>query len=96
MTSVPPVPTPYIVVYLNGSVSAKTAQEISHMIDLSDCDACDGVAGIWAVNNNNNLVKIRIGTLTPYDYTEPDSIIYAAAPVYAGTRVVSYIHYSDH
>lgn len=88
----------FVVVWDNGHTAIKSGQEISHMLDLADCDMCDGVAGIYSVNEQNELVKISVGKMerdSDYD-PEGSSLVFAYAPIMAGTRRVGTLAYTDH
>lgn len=90
-------PTDFVVVYDNGAVSVKTNDEVSHMYDLSDCDYMEGVAGVYAVNESNELVKVRLGALTRHDSDLDNStIVYASSDILAGSRRVGSVAWTDH
>lgn len=89
---------PFVVVYENGVIAGKTHQEISRMYDLSDCiDPSEtGVVGVYAADENNQLVKVIIGNLIRETDADERSIIYAHSEILAGKRRAGTIHWSDH
>jgi hypothetical protein len=78
-------------------ISHNTVREVSNMYDLSDCDYMDDVVGVYAVDENNELVKVRLGeTRRDSDPESENSLYYASSPVFAGQRQVGTINWTDH
>lgn len=90
----------FIVVWKNGTLGALNGRQVSHMYDLSDCDQMDEVAAVYAVNEDNELVKVVLGDLTRDGDYDPDSrsgsIVYAYSAIMAGTKRVGTVHWTDH
>lgn len=91
-------PTDFVVVYDNGTMAAKSNREVSHMYDLSDCDSMEGVAGVYSLNEKNELVKVRLGKLTrDTDYDpEGSSIVFAYSDILADARRVGTVAWTAH
>lgn len=89
---------PFVIVWENAKITHHTGSQISNMYDLSDCDRMDGVVGVYAVNENNELVKVKLGPLERDPEYDPDSpgIVYAQSPLFAGTRIAGWVHWTDH
>lgn len=91
-------PNDFVVVWDNGHMAIKNHAEVSHMYDLSDCDYMDGVAGVYAVNEKNELVKVTLGKLerdADYD-PEGSTMVYAYTAIFAGSRRVGSVAWTDH
>lgn len=89
----------FIVIWENGRTTLNSNDEISHMFDLADCNACDGVVAVYAVNDKNELVKIRLGQIDrdpDYDPESGDTRIYAQSPIFATNRRVGTVYWTDH
>lgn len=88
---------PFVIVYDDKSVKTASEATVSRMFDLADCDAMDGVAGIYAVDDACNLVRVTVGPQTrDGNWDSEETIYFASAPVKAGKRLIGYIHYSNH
>lgn len=86
----------FVVVYHDGGLTTVNGRVLSNMYDLSDCGRMDDVKAVYAADENNDLVKVRLGTLRRDDDPEPGSIVYATSQIIAGERVVGMVHWSDH
>lgn len=87
---------PFIVVWDNGVVDIKDGRGISNLYDLSDCGHMDGVLAVYALNENNEPVKIRLGELIRGHDESTDTLIYAQSQIFAGKKLVGHVHWSDH
>lgn len=88
----------FILVWNNGLISTLDASQLSHMLDLADCDAAEGVKAIYALNENKELVKIRLGDVSrdPDWHADSSTMVYATMQVFAGSKLVSHVHMTDH
>jgi hypothetical protein len=84
----------FVVVFNDNSVAIRDNREISRMYDLSDCDYMDDVAGVYALNESRDLVKVRLGKLI--DDRDPGTIAYGRSQLFAGSRPVGMVHWTDH
>jgi len=89
----------FVVVYQDDTIRAVPETVVSKMYDLADCDYMEGVRDIYSVDERGRLVPVEVGKETrdpAFGTDEGSQVYYATAPVYAGEKIVSYVHYSDH
>lgn len=87
----------FILVWKHGILSTMDEGQFSRMYDMADCDTMDNVIGVYAVNEENKLVEIKVGALQRYeDDLDESPFYYGVSAVYAGSRRVGTIHYTDH
>ena len=67
-------------------MSGANNNRVSKMFDLADCGYMEGVAGIYAVNENNELVPVEHGDYERDNGFPDDSpVVTATLPLFAGT-----------
>lgn len=89
----------FILVWEHGILSTMDEGQISRMYDMADCDTMESIVGVYAVNEENKLVEVVVGTLQRYQAdTDPNDYLfyYGYSAIYAGSRRVGTIHYTDH
>lgn len=88
---------PFVVQYDDGSLAAKSASEVSYMHDMADCDGMEEVRAIYATDEKGQLVPIQVGPQARDEgFPEDSPVYYASAPVFAGQRLISHVHFSGH
>jgi hypothetical protein len=93
----PETPEPKIVlVWDDGSVTLSSMADFSYHYDLADCDAMDGVVGMYGVNENNKIVEITVAESVPVNTDQEYPFYYAASAVLAGERRLGSVTYTDH
>lgn len=87
----------FVVVFDDKTIALASETRVSNMFDLADCDSMDQVAGIYAADENANLVKVTVGPQTPNPDREYESqLYYGRAPIMAGKRLVGFVHLTNH
>lgn len=87
---------PFVVVWEDGSVSARNEAWVSESFDMADAYGEEGVKSVLAIDENGDLVPIRVGEQERINTHEEFPFRYATAPVYAGTKRVGTVTFTDH
>lgn len=87
---------PFVVVWDDGSVSSKSEAWVSESFDMADCQDVDGVREILATDENGELVPVRVGDSQRINTDEEFPVRYANAQIFAGTRCVGHVTFTDH
>lgn len=91
-----PFPASFVVTWADGHVSVKSEKDVSRMYDLADCDAMEDVTGVYALNQDGELVRITLGTMKADAGFPEETFIYGYTPLYAGERLAGYVSWTDH
>jgi hypothetical protein len=92
-----PMNEQFVIVFEDNTLALAYESRVSNMFDMADCDAMKGVAGIYAADENGDLVKVTVGPVIRTDGWElENSVSYGHAPIMAGSRQVGFVHLTDH
>ncbi len=91
-----PIGNPFVVQWTDGTFSTKSERWVSDTFDMADCDYGEGVSKILAADENGNLVPVHMGESRKINEDQEFPLHYARSRIYAGTRVVGHVTYSDH
>jgi hypothetical protein len=83
----------FVVVWSNGDVSLADNNKISRMYDLSDCDAMDEVAGVYAPDEYCRLVPLTLGKVSK---SGGAGAVRGYSYLFAGKRRAGTVHWTDH
>lgn len=87
---------PFVILWEDGSVSAKDNAWVSSAYDMRDCDAMEGIKNILAADEDGDLVPVTLGPFRRLDTDEEWAFRYGAASLLAGTRIAGTVTYTDH
>lgn len=88
---------PFIIVWDDGHFSTETNETVSNMYDMADCDAMDGIVGVYSLDRDNQVVTIRLGTEQRYETDDDEYLFhYGYKHIYAGSRRVGTVYLTDH
>lgn len=91
-----PAPIQFRVTWDDGTISLHDAAWVSDAYDLADVGQHEGIKDIQALDENQQLVPIRLGEQRRDNSDQEFPVYYATVPIFAGKRRVGTIHLSDH
>ncbi len=92
----PPLGDVFVVQWNDGTFSTKSGSYISEMYDMADTGYGDEVKQVLAADEHGDLVPVRVGEQERVKSDEEFPLYYAYAPIYAGTKKVGTVAYTDH